>query len=130
MGIITKMRKQTCVYWAFKNTESGGIAYDNYGQPQWTDPVEIECRWEDVNKEFMDAVGTRQLSNAIVYVDRAMKPGEVLFKGLLADLSVAEKAAPKSAEGAWEIKQYDELPTLRYKSATPDENQLLRTAYL
>jgi len=130
MGIITKMRKQSGVYWAFANTESGGIAYDNYGNPQLTDPVEIDCRWEDVNIEFLDATGTRQLSNAIIYVDRAMKPGEVLFKGELTDLSVAEQADAKSAEGAWEIKRYDELPTLRYKSATPDENQLLRTAYL
>ena len=79
MSIITKMRKQTAVYWALSS-------YDEYGQPTWDSPVEIECRWEDKSEEFIVSDGTRQVSNAIVYVDRDMEG----FEMKIVDLTIRE----------------------------------------
>ena len=120
-SLITTMRRQTAVYWATQRTESGGFAFDEYGLPQWTDPVEIECRWDDLSEQFIDAVGTLQVSRSLVYVDRDMIPGEVLFLGELTDLTSEDD--PKSNEGAWEIRKFERNPNLR-------NTEMLRTAYL
>ena len=121
MRLISKMRKQTAVYWAQKNTESGGLAHDDYGQPQYTDPVEIKCRWDAITEEFIDAEGMRVAGRATVYVDRDMVPGDVLFLGELTDLD--DQADPKSNEGAWEVRRFDNNHSLR-------ATEFVRTAYL
>jgi len=121
MSIITRMLKQTCVYWALASSESGGLAYDDYGQPVVTDPVEIECRWEDVNEEFIDATGTKQTSRAKVYVSQDVDVGGILMLGELTDITDDDN--PKENDGAWEIRKFDKLPNLRV-------TEFLRTAFL
>ena len=124
MGIIDKMlRYDTCVYWALKSNESGGLAYDDYGQPQYTDPVELQCRWEDVAKEFIDPRGTRQISRSIVYVESDVDVGGMLFHGELTDLADPTAHPRDEIDGAWEIQRFDGLPKLNYRKK-------LRTAYL
>jgi hypothetical protein len=122
MGIVTKMLAyDTCVYWGLQSNESGGMAYDDYGQPLYTDPVELKCRWEEVAKEFIDTKGTVQISRAIVYVESDVEVKGMLFHGELTDLDSG--LSPRNQDGAWEIKRYDKLPHLKYK-------YMLRTAYL
>jgi len=121
MGIITKMRKQTAVYWALKSIESGEVAYDNYGAPRLTDPVEISCRWEDITQEYIDPMGTRQVSHSRVYVDRDVNIGGVLMLGELTD--VTDLTTPKENLGAWEIRQFEKLPNIR-------NTEVLLTVYL
>jgi len=121
MGIITKMLKQTAVYWALKSNESGEVAYDNFGAPVVTDPVEIACRWEDVNEEYIDANGTRQLSMARVYVRSDVDIGGILMLGQLTDIT--NPTTPKANLGAWEIRRFEKLPNLR-------NTEVLRTVYL
>ena len=121
MSIITRMRKQTAVYWALASNESGGIAYDDYGRPQHTDPVEVTCRWEGVNEEFLDSQGARQMSRAIVYVPQDMVEGEILMLGELTDIT--DETNLKENDNAWEIRRFDKLPTLR-------ATEYLRTCYL
>ncbi len=121
MSLITRMRKQTAVYWALQGVESGGDDYDNFGQPQYTDPEEIECRWESITIEFLDAQGTRQLSNARVYVGQDVDIGGVLMLGELAD--VTDENNPKENDDAWEIRRFEKLPTLR-------NTEILRTVFL
>ena len=114
MGIITKMLKQTAVYWA----PSGA---DEYGIPTWATPVEISCRWEDSTAEFTDADGERKMSKAIVYVSQDVEERGVL---LLSDLnSGIDQDNPKANDGAWEIRRFDKLPNLKV-------SEYLRTAYL
>jgi len=120
MGIITKMLKGTCVYWALQSAESGGIDYDDYGQPQHTDPVEIRCRWEDIAVEYIDPKGTKQLSKSRIYVESDVDVGGMLFNGLLSEVT---ESLPRSQNGAWEIRQFEKLPTLKY-------TKYLRTVYL
>jgi len=121
MGIITRMLRQTCVYWALAFMESGGIAFDDYGQPIVTDPVELDCRWEDVNEEFIDAKGTRQVSRAKVYVEQDVDVGGILMLGTKDDIT--DSVNIKENEGAWEIRRFDRLPNLK-------NTEFLRTAWL
>ena len=114
MGILTKMLRQEASYWAL-------VGFSQYGQPEYADPVEITCRWEDVNEEFIDAQGTRQMSHAMVYTDRDVTVGGVLMLGELE--SPVNEGDPKRNTGAWEIKRFDKLPTLK-------ATKFLRTAYL
>ena len=87
MGIISRMRKQTAVYWPLASSDSGGADYDDYGQPIVSDPVEVECRWEAVNEEFVDKNGTRQLSKAKVYTDQDVDVGGILMLGTEDDIT-------------------------------------------
>lgn len=122
MGIITKMRKQTAVYWPPESSESAGDDFDNYGQPQVSlSPVQIMCRWEDVTEEFIDVAGTRQLSRARVYVDRDVEVGGILMLGELAD--IADATNIKENDGAWEIRRFEKLPNLK-------ATEFLRTVFL
>ena len=121
MGIITRMLKMKAVYWPPESSESGGDDFDDYGQPQVSDPVEIDCRWEEVSEEFLDAQGTAQISRAKVFVDRDVEVGGILMLGLLAD--VTDLVNPKENENAWEIRRFDKFPNLRV-------TEYLRTVYL
>ena len=112
MGIITRMRKQTCVYWAFASSDSAGEDYDDFGQPQWSSPIEILCRWENVSEEFVDAKGTRQVSRSKVYVDRDVRVGELLMLGELVDVIDGENALVKN-DDAWAIRKLDKIPNLK-----------------
>lgn len=121
MSIITRMRKQTAVYWALASSESGGLDYDEFGQPVVTTPVEIDCRWEDRTEEFIDSAGRTNLSRAIVYVDRDMRPGDILMLGDTDDIT--DETNIKENDGAWEVKRFDKVPDIR-------ANEFLRIAYL
>lgn len=121
MGIIKRMRKQKAVYWPPESSESAGDDFDDYGQPQVSDPVEIDCRWEEVSEEFIDATGTRQMSRAKVYVDRDVKVGGILMLGILSDIT--DPVNPKKNENAWEIRRFEKFPDLKAK-------EYLRTAFL
>ena len=121
MSIITRMRKQTAVYWALEGVESGGDDYDNFGQPQYTTPVELTVRWEARTEEFLDSQGTRVLSNAIVYAGQDVDIAGVLMLGELTDITDADN--PKENDDAWEIKRFEKLPNLR-------NTEFLRTVFL
>lgn len=122
MSVITRMLQfDTCVYWALKSNESGGVAYDENGRPQYTVAVELDCRWEDVLKEFVDSEGTKQMSQSVVYVESDVQVGGMLFNGELTNLAVLTD--PRAIDNVWEIRRFDKLPKLRY-------TEFLRTAYL
>lgn len=114
MSIISKMRRQKAVWWA-----QGGT--DDYGNPTYSAAVEINCRWEDVIKEYIDSQGAKRLSSAVVYVDRDMKPGDILRLGTLA--SVTAPSAPKSNTGWAAVEAFHNLPNLK-------TTEFLKTCYL
>ena len=122
MRVITKMMKGTCVYWPLASTESGGVDYDDYGQPLHAAPIELACRWEDRNEEFIDPKGTARTSRALVYVESDVTPGGMLYNGTLDELP-SGYLTPRDIDGAWEILRFDKLPTFKYTA-------YLRTAYL
>ena len=121
MRLLTKMLKQKCVYWPPGSEETGGQDFDGYGRPVYATAIEISCRWEDIVEEFIKPDGTQDASRSKVYVDRDVRVGGVLWLGKLVDVS--DLLVPKNNNGAWEIKRFDKLPTLK-------ATQFLRTAFL
>ncbi len=101
--------------------ESGGSDYDDFGQPQYSDPYEIAVRWQNVITKFTDAEGQEKVSKAKVFVESDVQVDGVLMLGLLTDITDA--TYPKKNTGALEIQRFDKLPTF-------DADQWLRTAYL
>lgn len=110
MSLKSRTQKQTAVYWAPANTESGGRAYDNYGQILYAAPVEKNCRWEDVAELFVNITGTEERSRSIVMIDD-VEVGGLLMLGTLDDITDSDN--PRNNEGAWEIKQKERIPNLR-----------------
>lgn len=103
MSIITKARKQKAVFW-----EKEGV--DVYGQPTYSNPVEIGVRWDDTAENFIDENGTVQVSRAEVMVDRVVPVGSLLKLGVLSDL---EPETPPRQQGAYEVRQLKQHPNFR-----------------
>jgi len=103
MSIISKMRKQSAIFWSRSGT-------DGYGRPTWNSPVQIECRWEDLAEEYINYRGTREVSKSTVYVDRVMDPGGYLKLGSL-DSGISND--PTEEDDAWEIKSFRQVPNLK-----------------
>jgi len=127
VGIISRMRKQNAVYWP-------PAVPDDFGRPGYgslveltlADDVNSRVRWEDKAEQFLDAQGTTQISNAVVFVPVLLDGSEVVVGGFLwlgdrADLT--DEADPRNNEGAFEVRRVDKLPNLK-------ATEFLRTAYL
>lgn len=110
MSLIEDMRVQKAVYWPLGSADSGGSDYDNYGQPNYATPVEIDCRWHDKNEEFVDAQGMRVVSHSLVFVDRDVVLDGVLWLGELTDVS--DLSNPLKNDGAWPIRRVDKIPDM------------------
>jgi len=119
MSIITRRLKQTAVYWAMN---SGADAFDEFGQPQYEDPIEIDCRWEVVTVEFLGPQGTQELSNARVGVGQDVEVGGVLMLGELTDID-SSLTVPKQNDETYEIRRFEKLPNLK-------TTEFLRTVYM
>lgn len=115
MSIIDRMRKQTCIWWKFKD-------FGVDGQPTYLDPIEIDCRWEDTAAEYIDREGVTNVSRSVVYVGEDCKIGDILMLGEL-ESGTELQEIPLQNEGALEIKQFSIVPDLRNR-------KVLKTAYL
>ena len=104
MSIITKMLKETGVYWSPLGT-------DAYGQPTYNSPIEISVRWQDVTEEFLDPDGETQIARSKVFVGQDVVLRGVLFLGLLTDLT--STTDPKANIGAWEIRLFKRIPNFK-----------------
>lgn len=114
MSLITSMRRQIAVLW-----KQGDL--DNQGQPSYAAPVEISCRWEDVQEGFLDSGMQKQMSRAVVYVDRDVSPEDVLMLGALDSGVVVDE--PFENAGAYAVRAFNKLPNLK-------NTEYLLTAYL
>jgi hypothetical protein len=121
MSLIEDMLIQKAVYWPLGSADSGGRDFDDYGQPVYATPVEIDCRWHDKNTELILADGTQTVSRSLVFVDRDVVLGGVLWLGELADVAYADD--PKANDGAWEIIKFDKIPDM-------DGEEFVRKAFL
>jgi len=117
MGLIKSMRTQTAVYFA-------PDGYDGFGELSYSDGVEVPCRWESESQRFIDGQGEEQVSTALVYVDRDLELGGLLWEGELADAPIR----PAENKDTFPIRQFTILPKLKVKTKTA--NNTLRTAIL
>lgn len=101
MRIALKFMQQLAVYWA-------PLEPDQFGSPTWDTPVEVACRWEDIQEEFITPTGDREMSFAELMVDRDMEIKGVMLQGELD--STVDQDNPKDNVGAFEIRQWSKLP--------------------
>jgi hypothetical protein len=92
-----------CVYWEPEENTPETRAKNRYGQRNFKDPVEIGCRWEGLTQIIEDANGEQKTSVATVYVGVDLKPGGILWHGLLVDV-------PDEPPGSGVILKFDKLP--------------------
>lgn len=105
MGILDGMLNQTAVYW-------GSPVKDKFGQLTFADPVEVDCRWEDVNDLYIGQDGKQHVSSAKVYLDQDVQLEGFLFLGELADLDSSLLSDPRSYENTFQIKKWDKISDL------------------
>lgn len=141
--MITRTCKQKAVYW-------GSPTEDGFGGKTFADPVEIACRWEDMQQIVTDAKGNEITSRALVFVLQDVDEEGMLYLGTLAaldiildelltadnvditadnetitaDASIAPLPNPMTIEGAYIIKRFQKTPALR------NTTEFLRKAYL
>lgn len=104
MSVIKKMRRQVAVLW------KRGAA-NKYGAFSYEAPVQIKCRWDDKQEEFSDTTGAKRVSQAVVYPDRQLSPGDCLLKG---ELDSNTAALPEDGGGV-EVKAFEVIPNYRGK---------------
>ncbi len=109
-SLKSTVQTQTCVYWAPLGVESGTQAFDRYGQLQFADPIEKDCRWEDTAETFTNEKGVQESSNALVMVDDVLVGG-LLMLGELTD--IVDSANPRNNAGVWEIRKKERIPDFR-----------------
>lgn len=112
MSIITRMQKQRAIWWK-------RLAPDKYGNFSFDPPIEIACRWDDVNENFIDPRGEQLTTHALVYVDRVMLPGDRLKLG---ELETDTPDNPLDID-THDIKRMDINPNFK-------ATEFLRVAYL
>lgn len=81
-------------------------ADDRNGEPIVDDPVEIIARWERGTRYAKTPESTTVAVDHVVYVDREITAGSIMWKGPLAD--IAGTSLPSGP--AFEVEYYDEIP--------------------
>lgn len=114
MSLITRMRKQKAIWWQ----RSAGT--DRYGKFSYSDPVEIDCRWEDAIGEMLSPTTEKHMAMTTVYVDRDMSVGDRLQLG---EMESDTPANPLDSATSYEVERFEKLPNLK-------NTEYLRTAYL
>ena len=104
-NIESSCRFQKAVWWAMT-----GTAYDNYGEPLVSDPVEIDVRWENVRKDILDPQGNTVEVDAVVVVDRDMSVGDILWLGTLYDLPGTSETPTLDIR---EVVSFSSIPDLK-----------------
>ena len=99
---------QTAVYW-------GTPTSDGYGGFTFADPVEIDCRWYDSTRLFVDDKGKEAVSQARVQVKQDLDKDGMLYLGTLDDLDSTEEADPRTVDGAYPILRFDKSITIKGK---------------
>jgi len=115
--ITTKFLRQTAVYWGGPVENGyGGFTYDD-------DPIEISCRWTDSTQVVSDSKGNNIVCKSVVMVGQDLDEQGMLYLGTLDDLGPDRDDNPETIEGAWRIKRFDRIPTVKGKT-------FLRVCYL
>ncbi len=80
MPLETTELNQTAVLWP-----ANGV--DNYGEYKVDDPVQINVRWEEGQREALDSNGNPIGVDALVVVDQVIAVGSIMWEGLLEDVA-------------------------------------------
>lgn len=98
---VSSILKQKAVYWAPKEL-------DKNGNPVFDEPVEVKCRWTDMQRLYLKPNATQSVSRCIVLVDRDLLIGGMIWLGKLAD--VEDQDEPSENKGAYIIEAFNKVP--------------------
>jgi hypothetical protein len=96
---------QKCIFW-------GNPQADGYGSYLYDDPVELDCRWEDITMVEELAREVQQQLRSEVILNQDVDEQGMLMLGELIDLDSDVFNDPVSA-GASMIIRFDKIPTLK-----------------
>jgi hypothetical protein len=105
------------VYW-------GSPTPDGRGGMNFSDPVEIQCRWQSSSKVVRDAKGNQIVCVAEVLVADDLAEQGKLYLGTMDDLDSDELDDPRLIIHAYSIQRFEKIPM--FKSA----DTFVRKAYL
>jgi hypothetical protein len=100
-----KNLNQKCVYW-------GSPAPDGYGGYTYTDPIELDCRWEDIGMVENTALTVQFQIRSEVQLAQDVDEEGMLLLGTIDDLDSDAFNDPVSA-GADKIVRFDKIPTMK-----------------
>lgn len=99
LSLLSRALSQTAVYW-------GDPVPSGQGKYSFADPIEILCRWIDMQVEFTDNNGQLTMSTGVVITQyRDIDPGGYLFLGTLRDLQ--DQSTPYANAGAFAVRQFN-----------------------
>jgi len=104
MSIIRRMRKQKAVWWERSATS------DRFGKFTFSEPAEIDCRWDDSISEYRTEDGQMHISQATVYPDRVLSVGDKLRKG---EMETDEPLDPTTLDSSFEVQRFQQIPNLK-----------------
>ena len=105
MSIITRMLKQTAVYWAPLTPDGlGGWTYD--------EPVDVDCRWEGESELEITADGQQLMTKAKVFVGQDVEENGWLWLGAVDDLD-SSGVDPLTVAGAGRIIKFQAIPNFK-----------------
>ena len=109
MGIennIARMCKQKAVYWSpLVSNGSGGMTF--------SDPIEIDCRWERKIELIENNQGKEVISRASIYTTTSLVEQGYLLLGTLDDLDSDGVDRPREVLNTYEIKKVDASPSMK-----------------
>ena len=105
------LRYDKCVYWP---PNPGGLTSDDFGKPINANLVELQCRWENDEEEFIDREGRHQVAHTRVYLpsDAGVVTGGILWHGPISAIDI-RNINPYEYDGAWEIRHVKSIPKLK-----------------
>lgn len=106
---IQKRTNQVLSYW--EANRPGG-----FGNTTFKSPVELFCRWEDIQQEVIGPDGRTKLSNAhIIIRSQMLVVASVIMLGTLADWKrmPTYPKVPTNAQGGYEVFKASHTPGLK-----------------
>jgi hypothetical protein len=78
-------------------------AFDKFGEQSVDEGIQIKARWELGSSWVIDNFSSTEEADGVVWVDRVVTKGSLLYKGGLADL-------PSPVTDLYEVVDYTEIP--------------------
>ena len=107
-SVVRRFTNQILVYWPKIDSGLGG-------RPEFGDPYEIACRWEDVQKEIILPDGRIVLSKGYLLLANPVAVGGLVFLGKLSDWAAMPTypAIPTVNQGVREVIKFNSTPDLK-----------------
>jgi len=104
--MIERQCVEDCVYWGNPTPNgTGGYTFD--------DPVELKCRWEQIEEVLRDDKGNEKLSRVSVWLLQDVDEEGYLYRGTLDDSGLPSNPDdPRDIDGAEQIISFRKIPCL------------------